>query len=506
MTAPALTRETLFQSRGISIVVPPTGAYIDGAFRAALDGATRPIREAATGLTMADAAECSPGDVDLAAEAATRAARGWAMVSFAERTAIFHRVAKLIGEHLPELAHLETANTGKPIRDTLGGEIQGAAELFRHYADPSHALMSDVIGSEDQSLVYTRREPYGVVGVIVPWNYPFWNAVMQVAPAMSVGNTVVLKPSELTPLSSFALAAICQEAGVPPGVLNVVPGAGTLVGQAIVKHPMIHAISFTGSTRVGRDVLVAAANASTPVNLELGGKSPNVIFDDADLDAASSASFYSFASNQGQLCVAGTRVIVQQSVQHRIVESLHEQALSVVVGDPFDPETELGCVISAQHADMIAERLASARLSGAHVTGGDLRNVPGCNAGRFFVPAVVQGASSTSPIAQDEVFGPVAVILSFADEDEAVDLANGTRFGLSAALWTRDVARAHRVASRIAAGLVWINTTNTGSLATPSSPWRASGSGVAGGVDHARWFTRRKTVHLNLDGPTPSIR
>jgi acyl-CoA reductase-like NAD-dependent aldehyde dehydrogenase len=499
--------DTALVSRGVEIRLPPCGLWIDGASRPAADGATLTTVESATGRPLASVAAAGAADVDRAVEAARRAYReAWAAMAPDERARLLWQVADLIEQSADELAVLESADTGKPLRDTRGGEVAEAAAWFRFYADAATRLRSEVIPAVPGHHVFTLREPYGVVGLIVPWNYPLVCAATKLAPALGAGNCVVLKPSEVTPLSALALARICDEAGLPPGVVNVVPGTGTSAGVALVEHPGVGMVSFTGSTRAGRDVLRRAAERIMPAAVELGGKSPNIVFADADVEQAAASALFSFATNQGQLCTAGTRLLVERAIHRDLLDALVERAEALRVGDPWDPATQLGSLVGAAHHRRVRSYVERGVAEGARlVTGGGMVDVEGCAGGFFPQPTIFDAVDPGMAIAQEEIFGPVLSAIEFEGEDEAARLANGVLYGLAAGVWTRDGARALRMARAVEAGIVYVNTMNVGSPAVPVGGIKHSGYGLEGGLEQAIGFTRHKTVWANAGAPPPAL-
>jgi acyl-CoA reductase-like NAD-dependent aldehyde dehydrogenase len=494
--------------------LPETTAPPAAARRAALhvggrpvdpvDGATFTTYEPATGRPLATVAEAGETDVDRAVAAARAALRGpWASWDPTRRAAALRGIAAGIRERGEEIAELESRDAGKPISDSRA-QVAATADAFEAWAGSVAELRAPVVASGPGTLNYALREPIGVVGVIIPWNYPFLMLGLSVAPALCAGNAVVLKPAELTPLTALLLSEIATEAGLPPGVLNVVPGLGPRAGAALAGHPNVDMISFTGSTTVGREVAVAAARNLTRATLELGGKSPNVVFADADLDAAARAALFSFTVNQGQLCVAGTRLLVEEAVHDELVDRLVALAGELRVGDPLDPATQLGAVISSRQLARIEGYVEGASRDGATLCAGGARPELGGElaAGTFYVPTVFTGVRPDTAIAREEVFGPVLSVLPFAGEDDAVALANDVAYGLVASVWTGSLARAHRLTRAIDAGTVWVNTMHASSN-VPHDYRKESGLGLVGGREQAETMTRLKAVVINVDDATP---
>jgi acyl-CoA reductase-like NAD-dependent aldehyde dehydrogenase len=438
----------------------------------------------ATEEPIAEVPGATVEDTDRVVEAARQAFPRWRAVSPGDRARLLRRLAGLVEEHVEELARLETRNVGKPISDARG-EAGMVADVFHFYAgavDKHYGETIPVPGGVD----LTFREPLGVVGLIVPWNFPVAIASWKLGPALACGNTVVLKPAELTPLTAVRLGELALEAGIPEGVLNVLPGSGSIVGQRLVEHPDVAKIGFTGSTEVGRSVMAGAAGTIKRVTLELGGKSANVVFADADLEAAAAAAPYAVFGNAGQDCCARSRILVERSAYDRFVELLVDASGRVRVGDPEDDETEMGPLISADQREKV-----SSYADGNVVFRG---NTPG-DRGFWFPPTLVE-ATNEDRVAREEVFGPIAALIPFDDEDDAVRIANDTPFGLSGSIWTRDGARALRVARAVDTGVLSINSNTSVRVSTPFGGFKQSGFGRELGMHAMNGYSEVKNVYL----------
>ncbi len=416
------------------------------------------VRNPANGQLVATGSLAHEPDVDAAISAAREAQGDWGRATPAERSTVLHAWAQGLAEHAEELAQAETAQTGKPIRLSREFDIPGTIDNAVFYAGAARLLEGRASGeySADHSS-QIRREPIGVVGSIAPWNYPLQMAAWKVLPALAAGNAIVLKPSELTPMTTLMMAEIGQAAGLPDGVFNVIVGSGRETGQYLVRHPGIAMVSFTGSSAVGQSVMAAAAQSSKRVHLELGGKAPLVVFDDADLTAAVHGAVAGALINAGQDCTAATRAIVHRSKYQEFVEQVAELMRSVVPGDPADPTTDLGSLISATHRDRVAAHVARARAEGTDIVCGGTAPGGTLASGAYFLPTVIAGVTPQTALWRDEVFGPVLAVTPFDTDVEAIELANDTPYGLAASVWTRDVVRAAQATRQIQAGCVWVN-------------------------------------------------
>lgn len=469
--------------------------WIDNAERDALAGETFTTPEPATGATLATIARGRAEDVHEAVASARRAQPAWARLDPYERQRIVWKIGEVLLAHLDELAELETRDTGKPIANSRLIDIPRTADTFFYFSGWATKLEGETIPVRGPLLNYTLREPLGVIGCIVPWNFPILLAARKIAPAIVTGNTVVLKPPEEASLSCVRLAQLCAEAGLPPGVVNVVTGFGEEAGDALVRHPDVAKINFTGGTDTGRIIMRNAAGTLKKLSLELGGKSPNLIFADADVDTAAKLAAPAVFYNQGELCTAGSRLLVEASVYDRVMEHLLAAAAKMAPGDPMDPKTTLGPLVSAEHRDRVGGYITRGEAEGARRELGGVR----AGAGFYVEPTVFSGVDMGMGIAKEEIFGPVLSVIKFADVDEAVRIAEGTEFGLAAGIWTRDIGKAHGLAQRLRAGTVWINTYNRFDAASPYGGVKQSGFGRENGRATLDEVTQLKSVWVALD-------
>ena len=474
----------------------PKRLLIDGRWVEAASGKTFEVINPTTEGLLCHVAEADSADVDAAVAAARRAFEGssWAGMSPHARTRVLLRIADQIERHVDELAALETLDNGMPLWFSTGAAT-AAVDIFRYYAGWCSKIHGTTVPSDASTFIYTLREPLGVCGQIIPWNVPVLMASIKLANALCCGNTLILKPAELACLTSLRLAELAQETDLPPGVINVLPGYGATAGAALAVHPDVDKIAFTGSTAIGKQIVQAATSNLKKVTLELGGKAPNVIFGDADLDRAVQAAVKTFCGNSGQVCSAGTRLFVQESVHAEVAERVAQLAATYKAGDPFAPETKLGPLISAKQRDRVLSYIqvgqeggATLRLDGSTWTGG----------GYFVQPTVFDGVSNDMRIAREEIFGPVLSIIPFRDEDDAVFKGNDTTYGLSAAVWTRDVSRAHKVVRALKAGRLWINTYGESDPAMPFGGYKQSGWGREFGQESIDAYTQVKSVMLRM--------
>ncbi len=475
----------------------PTRLLIGGEWLAARSGDTFESFDPSTGAVLGTSAAGDRADVDLAVIAARRAFEDpvWSGMSPHDRTRLLLRIANIVEANLEELAQIESLNNGAPL-SFARAMITSVVDTFTYYAGWPTKIYGETNPSVPGILNYTLREPVGVCGQIVPWNGPLSSAAWKIGPALACGNTVILKPAEQTPLSAIRFGELLIEAGVPPGVVNIVTGMGETAGAAITDHPGIDKVGFTGSTEVGKKILAASTSNLKRVTLELGGKSPNIIFADADLDAAAATSVQGFCFLSGQICVAASRMFVHESVHDAFAAKLADSLAHFTVGDPFDATTTMGPLVSREQFDRVTSYFAIGRADGARVAaGGAAVDRPGY----YVQPTIFAGVSNDMRIAREEIFGPVTVLIPFTDEDEVIALANQTEFGLAAAVWTRDLGRAHRVARALKAGTVWINTYLHVDLISPFGGYKQSGIGRELGRHSIDAYTEIKSVYAKLD-------
>src|SRR6185503_17217902 len=441
---------------------------INGEWRDSSSGSVMPVVNPATEEVIAEVAAATRDDVDAAVAAARAALTGpWGQMSGRERGRLLWKLGERLMEKVDEVARLETLHNGKPITESRHIEIPMAAECLQYFAGWADKIQGGTIPVKGSALVYTQREPVGVVAAIVPWNFPLLLAMWKVAPALAAGNTVILKPASQTPLTALALGQLAIDAGLPPGVLNVITGGGSSVGQAIVEHPDVDKIAFTGDTSTGKGIMRAAADTLKKITLELGGKSPNIVLADADIDAALRGATTGIFYGKGEVCAAGSRLLVDKSIKAEFMDKLAARAKKMVAGDPLDPKTRLGARAAKKQLEAVQRYVEIAKKEGATLIAGGERADIGTGKGYFFQPTVFDNVAPDATISREEIFGPVLATIEFADLDEAIARANESQYGLAAAVWTRDVKKAHYVARKLQAGTVWINTYNVYDTAAP---------------------------------------
>jgi acyl-CoA reductase-like NAD-dependent aldehyde dehydrogenase len=479
--------------------VAPGRLLIDGQW---VDGSkTFGTINPATGEELTQVAEASAADVDRAVEAARRAFDGkskpWRKMPASERGRLIWRLADLIEKHIDELAELETLDNGKPIFESRNVDMPMVVDVLRYYAGWATKIHGETVNTFDAAFTYTLREPVGVVGLIIPWNFPLLLASWKLGPALACGNTIVMKPAEQTPLTTLRLGELALEAGIPAGVLNILTG-GPETGKAIVRHSGIDKIAFTGSTAVGKEIMRSASDTLKRVTLELGGKSPNIVFADSDIDNAVKGAINGIFYGKGEVCNAGSRLFVESKVEAEILEKLVGRARKMVPGDPLNPKTRMGAIVSQEQMQTVLGYIEAGKKEGAKlIAGGNRVSVDGGN-GFFIEPTVFGGVTNEMQIAQEEIFGPVLATLKFDEVDEVIELANRNQYGLAAAVWTSDVKKAHQVSRQLRAGTVWINTYGLMDAALPFGGYKSSGFGRELGQAALEHYTEVKTVWLNM--------
>ncbi|EKO3687623.1 betaine-aldehyde dehydrogenase [Vibrio metschnikovii] len=473
--------------------------YIDGALCYASSGETFTSYNPATGEPLAILGQASTSDVQAAIDSAQRGFAIWSAMTATERSRILLKAVAILRERNDELAKLEVQDTGKPIQEALTVDITTGADVIEYFAGLAPTLQGEQQPLSNSQFFYTRKEPLGICAGIGAWNYPIQIAMWKSAPALAAGNAMIFKPSEETPLSVLKLAEIFTQAGLPDGVFNVVQGDAR-VGQMLTAHPEIAKVSFTGESGTGKAVMADSAKTLKSVTMELGGKSPLIIFDDAKLDQAVSAAMTANFYTQGEVCTHGTRVFVHQSIYPAFIEQLKARTEALVVGDPMDPNTQVGSLISQQHFDKVLSAIDSAKQSGATLlTGGKAVTEGSCANGYFVAPTVFIDCDDEMAFVQQEIFGPVMAVLSFVDEQEVIQRANNTDYGLAAGVFTQNLSRAHRVIHQLQAGICWINTWGDSPAQMPVGGYKLSGVGRENGIETLSHYTQTKSVLIELD-------
>jgi len=472
---------------------------INGEWRDASNGKTQPVVNPATEEVIAEVASATPEDVDAAVQAARAALEGpWGKMPARERGRLVYKLGEQLMAEADEMARLETLHNGKPITESRHVEIPMAAECLQYFAGWADKVHGETVPVKGGQLVYTLREPVGVVAAIVPWNFPLLIAIWKVAPALAMGNTVILKPASQTPLTALKLGEMATNLGFPPGVLNVITGSGSTAGQAIVDHPGIDKIAFTGDTSTGKGIMKSAADTLKHITLELGGKSPNIVFADADLDAAVRGATMGIFYGKGEVCAAGSRLLVESSIKDEFLAKVADRAKKMTAGDPLNPKTRLGAISSKSQMERVLGYIETAKKEGATLLAGGERTDIGTGKGFFLQPTVFGNVTGDMTIAREEIFGPVLAAIEFTDVEDAIAKANSSIYGLASGVWTKDVKKAHYVASKLKAGTVWINTYNVYDTAAAFGGYKQSGFGREMSMHALEYYTQVKTVWVEL--------
>jgi aldehyde dehydrogenase (NAD+) len=475
--------------------------FINGDFVDARGGETFATINPATEEKLTDVASAGADDVDAAVRAArTQLEPGseWQKMKPRDRAKVMWRIADMLSARAEEIGRIETLDNGKPIFESQFVDTPAAAECLYYFAGWSGKVAGETIPVQENAFTYTLREPVGVVGAITPWNFPLMLAVWKIAPALACGNAVVIKPASNTALSLLKFAEYAKECGLPAGVLNVVPGRGSVVGNALVDHPGVDAIAFTGSTEIGKQLMARAAKTLKKVSLELGGKSPNIVFADADLEAAARGTINAIFYGKGEVCAAGSRLLVEEAAHDELMAKVCERASKMAAGDPLHPKTRLGAIVSKEQMETVLSYVEAGKSEGAKLVCGGERADIGTGKGYFVKPTIFDDVDPQMRVAREEIFGPVLATIRFKDADDAIAKGNATVYGLAAAVWTRDISKAHRVARAVKAGTVWVNTYNLYDPALPFGGFKESGFGRDQGKDALEKYTQTKSVWVNL--------
>lgn len=472
--------------------------FINGEYMESISGESFDTFDPSTNQKLASVAKANEHDAEYAIKVAQRTFESgiWSEMPVAERSKILCRMSDLVLERVDELALVETLDVGKPIKESRGFDIPRAAANLRFFAEMANYINHEHY-DHSKYMSYSKYSPAGVSSLIIPWNLPFMQMTWKVSAALAAGNTVVVKPASYTPLSAVMLGEIANEAGLPPGVLNIITGPGGTVGTRMTNHPNVRRISFVGDSTTGRTVMQNAATQLIPVSLELGGKSANIVFEDADLDEAVAGSIEAIFRNQGEICLAGSRLLVQDSIYDLFLEKFVKAVKKIKVGDPLSEETDMGALVSKGHLESVDEYVQIGRSEGAKLAIGGNR-VAGFEEGNFYEPTVLYDVDNKMKVAQEEIFGPVLVVIPFKTEEEAIQIANDSIYGLAGVVWTNDLRRAHRVASRVNSGLLWINCWYYRDLRTPFGGSKASGIGREGGRHSFEFYSEAKTITMKL--------
>ncbi|MFN8673782.1 MAG: aldehyde dehydrogenase family protein [Candidatus Sericytochromatia bacterium] len=479
------------------------GLFIDGKFENSLSGKTFKVYNPATGEVIANVQEGDKEDINKAVLSARKAFPAWSETPAAARSIMLNKLADLLEAKKEEFARLESLNTGKPIVESLFVDLGMAIDCFRFYASASRLVRGETIPVPSGHFAYTLKEPIGVVGQIIPWNFPVTMAAWKLGPALAAGCTVVLKPAEQTPITALKLAELINEAGIPAGVVNVVPGFGETAGAALVEHPDVDKIAFTGETKTGKLIMENAAKTLKKVSLELGGKAPNIIFEDANLDMAVKTAAWAIYFNQGQTCVSGSRLYVQESVYDQVMEKLVEFSKKIRMGSPLEMSTQIGAVVSQEQFDKIMSYIEIGKQEGAKVAVGGNRAGGEFSKGLFIEPTVLE-ATQKMRVVQEEIFGPVLSVVKFKDINEAIELANDVQYGLASAVWTTNLNTANTMAKKIKAGTVWVNTYNFICHEVPFGGYKQSGIGREMGLQAVDLYMETKSIIMDMGANTPN--